>query len=114
MSYKLPSTHIYQLLENSGGAANTTPDLSAVIIGTLMNLVDIDIDKASQIKSKLKVRYITIRGPMFSLASFLRIFLYIFQTVTFSDIISYVYIIFMYIFSLDRRIEMYAPIWIFI
>ena len=55
MSYKLPSTHIYQLLENSGGAANITPDLSAVIIGTLMNLVDIDIDKAKARSSDFSV-----------------------------------------------------------
>ena len=55
MSYKLPSTHIYQLLENSGGAANVTPDLSTVIIGTLMNLVDIDIDKAKARSSDFSV-----------------------------------------------------------
>ena len=55
MSYKLPSTHIYQLLENSGGAANITPDLSTVIIGTLMNLVDIDIDKAKARSSDFSV-----------------------------------------------------------
>lgn len=55
MAYKLPSTHIYQLLENSGGAANVTPDLSAVIVGPLFNLVDIDIDKAKARSSDFSV-----------------------------------------------------------
>ena len=63
MSYKLPSTHIYQLLESSGGAANITPDLSTVIIGTLMNLVDIDIDKAKARSSDFSVWPRTVVNP---------------------------------------------------
>ena len=41
MAYRLPSTAIYQLLENAGGAANVTPDLAAVIIGPLWNVVSV-------------------------------------------------------------------------
>lgn len=42
MAYTLPSVHIYQLLENSGGAARVTPDLEAVVIGALINVVDVE------------------------------------------------------------------------
>jgi len=42
MAYRKPSTAVYQELENSGGAANVTPDLQAVIIGPLYNEVTID------------------------------------------------------------------------
>lgn len=45
MPYTLPSTRIYQLLEKSGGAARVTPDLDAVFIGTLNNVVGMAIDK---------------------------------------------------------------------
>lgn len=41
MAYRLPSTAIYQILENSGGAANVTPDLEAVFVGPLWNVVKV-------------------------------------------------------------------------
>ena len=40
MSYTLPSVRIYQLLENSGGAVRSTPDLDTVLIGPLYNIVE--------------------------------------------------------------------------
>lgn len=40
MSYTLPSVRVYQLLENSGGAARSTPDLDTVLIGPLYNIVE--------------------------------------------------------------------------
>lgn len=42
MAYRKPSVAVYQELENSGGAANVTPDLQTVIIGPLYNEVKID------------------------------------------------------------------------
>ena len=45
MAYTLPSVHIYQILSSSGGAVKTTPDLDAVVIGGLFNLVGVKIDK---------------------------------------------------------------------
>lgn len=42
MAYRKPSTAIYQLLENAGGAANTTPDLEVVIVGELNNVQKVD------------------------------------------------------------------------
>lgn len=41
MAYRKPSVAVYQDLENSGGAAQVTPDLRAVIIGPLFNEVTI-------------------------------------------------------------------------
>lgn len=39
MSYVIPSVLVYQQLENSGGAANTTPDLEVCLIGPAYNVV---------------------------------------------------------------------------
>lgn len=53
MAYRLPSTAIYQILENSGGAAKVTPDLEAVIIGPLWNVVNVvEGDSVSLNKTK--------------------------------------------------------------
>jgi hypothetical protein len=41
MSYIVPSTLVYQQLESAGGAIRATPNLDAVIIGPLYNIVDI-------------------------------------------------------------------------
>lgn len=53
MSYRKPSTAVYQLLENAGGAANNAPDLETVVIGPLYNVLDVDVtDGASLANTK--------------------------------------------------------------
>lgn len=42
MSYIVPSTLVYQRLEDAGGVLNSTPDLDAVIIGPMYNVVRVD------------------------------------------------------------------------
>lgn len=39
MAYIIPSVQVYQVLENSGGVANSTPDLDACVIGPCYNVV---------------------------------------------------------------------------
>lgn len=39
MAYQLPAVEVYQILQNSGGGANTTPDLDVTIIGPAYNVL---------------------------------------------------------------------------
>lgn len=43
MSYTLPSVQVTQRLTSSGGVAQTTPDLNAVIVGPLYNVISNDL-----------------------------------------------------------------------
>lgn len=43
MSYTLPSVQVTQTLTNPGGVAQTTPDLHAVIVGPLYNVISNDL-----------------------------------------------------------------------
>ena len=49
MSYILPSILVYQQLANSGGVANISPDLNAVIMGPCYNIIDYDGSSASSL-----------------------------------------------------------------
>jgi len=52
MAYVVPSPLVYQELLNSGGVANSTPDLDACIIGPAFNVIDyVAGDVASLIKT---------------------------------------------------------------
>lgn len=54
MSYIVPSTLVYQRLEDAGGVLNSTPDLDAVIIGPMYNVVRVDgTDGASLLASEV-------------------------------------------------------------
>lgn len=47
MSYVVPSVLVYQQLTSSGGVANVTPDLDAVIIGPCYNVLEYDSSTAA-------------------------------------------------------------------
>ena len=47
MSYVVPSVLVYQQLTSSGGVANVTPDLDAVIIGPCYNVLTYDSSTAA-------------------------------------------------------------------
>lgn len=53
MSYVKPSVLVYQELENAGGVLNSTPDLGAVIIGPLFNVVRVDPASAPSLTATL-------------------------------------------------------------
>jgi len=54
MAYSVPAVQVNQVLNNPGGAAASTPDLQAVIVGPLYNVVRADItDEAAAVRSKV-------------------------------------------------------------
>lgn len=53
MAYIKPSVSVYQELETSGGAAASSPDLPACIIGPLNNIVNVDVTNSASLSSTL-------------------------------------------------------------
>lgn len=60
MSYTKPSVLVYEELQNSGGVASTTPDLGAVIVGPLFNVVRVDPTSQSSLASTLSATMLNI------------------------------------------------------
>ena len=55
MSYIVPSVQVYQQLANSGGVANTTPDLIGCVIGPCNNVVSYDTTDAATLLTSTAV-----------------------------------------------------------